>query len=67
MPELGEDLGKRPFMAPWTARQEFAQKSEKSLCSAALSAKPGLVMRSEKLETASVLGEEESVKAATTS
>ena len=60
--ELVEDLEEQPFMAPLTTRQEFAQKSEKPLCFAAISAKPELVVRSEKLETASLLGEEKSLK-----
>lgn len=60
--ELVEDSEKLPFLAPLTAKQEFAQKSEKPSYFAARSAKQELVMRSEKLETVSLLGEKKSVK-----
>lgn len=39
MSELVENSKKLPLMVPLTVRQEFAQKSEKALCFANLSAK----------------------------
>ena len=54
--------GEAAVYGPLTTRQKFAPKSEKPLCFAAVSAKQELVVRSEKLKTASLLGEEKSVK-----
>lgn len=49
-----EESVKLPFMVTLTAKQEFAQKSEKPLCLAATTAMWELVVRSEKLEIATI-------------